>query len=98
MAWRMETLDEAFAAAARTRGVDAQGQPVRRVAAQGGEPLRDGLRRARPGEALLLASYSPFRQSGPYKECGPVFVGAASGAGALPTLETLLGEDGGYLA
>ncbi|UTH75895.1 DUF1203 domain-containing protein [Chromobacterium sp. IIBBL 290-4] len=97
MAWRIEALDEAFLAQARTQGVDAQGQPVRRVAANGGERLRDGLCRARPGEGLMLASYSPFRQSGPYKEYGPVFFGVEPGGTTLPALAALLAEEDGYL-
>lgn len=63
---------------ARVRdGIDDLGQPVERHIAAGGEPLRDGLRRARPGEAILLASYCPFTVAGPYREYGPVFVSAA---------------------
>src|SRR5688500_16816008 len=58
----------------RHQGTDALGQPVKRVRASGGEPCRDVLRRARPGEELLLASFSPFTQVGPYKEYGPVFL------------------------
>ena len=58
----------------RTLGVDDQGQPVRRLIAEGGEPCRDVLRRAQPGEELILASFSPFTKSGPYKDFGPVFL------------------------
>ncbi|AXE29879.1 DUF1203 domain-containing protein [Chromobacterium phragmitis] len=97
MTWRMETLDERFIAAARGRGVDALGQPARRLQARGGEPLRDGLRRARPGERLLLASYSPFRLIGPYREYGPVFLGAEPDLETLPSLDALLEASGGYL-
>lgn len=64
----------------RNEGIDALGQPVRRVvSATGGEPCRDVLRRARAGEALILASFSPFREKGPYREFGPVFILAAAG-------------------
>lgn len=59
---------------ARTLGIDDQGQPVKRLRAEVGEPCRDVLRRARPGEELILASFSPFAKSGPYKEFGPVFL------------------------
>lgn len=59
---------------ARTLGIDDQGQPVKRLIAEGGEPCRDVLRRAKPGEELILASFSPFAKSGPYKEFGPVFL------------------------
>jgi len=58
----------------RTLGLDDQGQPVQRLRAEGGEPCRDVLRRANPGEELILASFSPFVKSGPYKEFGPVFL------------------------
>jgi hypothetical protein len=68
-------LPQSFLDRVRNEGLDDQGQPVRRlVSAEGGEPCRDVLRRARPGEALLLASFSPYAQEGPYKEFGPVFV------------------------
>lgn len=66
-------LDEA-----RNEGIDALGQPVRRVTATGGEPCRDVLCRARAGEELILASFSPFREEGPYREFGPVFILAAA--------------------
>lgn len=60
-------------------GLDDLGQPVKRVVAEGGEPCRDVLRRARAGEELILASFTPFTRSGPYKEYGPVFVLANPG-------------------
>lgn len=41
-------------------------------------PCRHCLRDAEPGEAMLLASHSPFALPGPYREVGPVFVHAAS--------------------
>src|SRR6476469_6647243 len=58
----------------RDEGIDALGQQVKRVVAEGGEPCRDVLRRARPGEELILASFSPFTHEGPYREFGPVFL------------------------
>ncbi len=59
----------------RNRGVDHLGQPVRRfVSAVGGEPCRDVLRCAKPGEEVTLASFSPFNRVGPYREYGPIFV------------------------
>ncbi|HEX8950959.1 MAG TPA: DUF1203 domain-containing protein [Polyangia bacterium] len=39
-------------------------------------PCRHCLRDAEPGEALLLASHSPFALAGPYREVGPLFVHA----------------------
>ncbi len=74
---------------ARVRmGQDDQGQPVEVSVAQGGEPLRDLLRRARPGERIALASYCPFKVAGPYKEYGPVFVSAQASA-ETPVLDRL---------
>ncbi len=58
----------------RRDGIDDLGQPVKRVVAEGGEPCRDVLRRARAGEELILASFSPFAKVGPYREHGPIFV------------------------
>jgi hypothetical protein len=68
-------LPAAFLERARTQGLDDQGQPVQRMRSEhGGEPCRDVLRRARPGEEVILASYGPFTAPGPYKEFGPVFI------------------------
>jgi hypothetical protein len=67
-------LPAAFLDKVRTQNLDDQDQPVRRVIAGGGEPCRDVLRRARPGEELILASFTPFSVAGPYREYGPVFV------------------------
>jgi hypothetical protein len=67
-------LPELFLRRVRSQGIDDLGQPVRRIVAEGGEPCRDVLRRARPGEALILASFTPFTKTGPYKEYGPIFV------------------------
>jgi hypothetical protein len=58
----------------RSEGVDDLGQTVKRLEAKGGEPCRDVLRRARPGERLILASFTPFTRRGPYKEYGPIFI------------------------
>src|SRR5882762_6103055 len=58
----------------RSEGIDDLGQPVKRLVAEGGEPCRDVLRRAKAGEELILASFTPFSKPGPYKEYGPIFV------------------------
>lgn len=67
-------IPQRFLDRVRNEGIDDLGQPVKRVVAEGGEPCRDVLRRARAGEALILASFSPFSKPGPYKEYGPIFV------------------------
>jgi hypothetical protein len=67
-------IPTAFLNRVRLEGLDDLSQPVKRVEAQGGEPCRDVLRRAQPGEQLILASFTPFTKPGPYHEYGPVFV------------------------
>src|SRR4051812_22694522 len=81
----------------RTEGVDALGQPVKRVIAAGGEPCRDVLRRAKPGEELLLASFSPFEKAGPYKEYGPIFVLANESAEPVKRDAIEIGSADDYL-
>jgi hypothetical protein len=72
---RIAPLPQSFLTRVRFEGIDDLGQPVQRLrSVEGGEPCRDVLRRALPGEELILASYSPFAQVGPYHEYGPVFV------------------------
>jgi hypothetical protein len=62
----------------RDAGLDDQNQRIVHLIANGGEPCRDVLRRALPGEALILASYCPFTVAGPYKEYGPIFILASA--------------------
>ena len=71
---RVASIAPEFLERVRVQKIDDLGQHVKRVWARGGEPCRDVLRRARPGEELILASFTPFTQSGPYKEYGPIFV------------------------
>lgn len=72
--YRIAPIRPSFVQRARLEGLDDLNQSVERHIAEGGEPCRDALRRARPGEALLLASYGPFERPGPYREYGPVFL------------------------
>jgi hypothetical protein len=71
---RIIPLRSDFLEKVRAYGIDDQNQPVVRSFAKGGEPCRDVLRCAMHGEEIILASYCPFTQAGPYKEYGPVFV------------------------
>lgn len=86
MPWRIAPIRASFLQQVREQGRDDLGQPVEHHIAQGGEPCRDVLRRARPGEALILASYGPFSQAGPYREYGPVFV-LAEASDETPNLQ-----------
>ncbi|MDP3856323.1 MAG: DUF1203 domain-containing protein [Stagnimonas sp.] len=76
-------LPEHFLHRVRVDGRDDLDQPVERFLAEGGEPCRDVLRRARAGEPLVLASHSPFRQPGPFREFGPVYVLAEASGDAV---------------
>ncbi len=81
-------IPDRFLQRVRSEGIDDLGQPVKHVVAEGGEPCRDVLRRANPGEALILASFSPFTKAGPYHEYGPVFV--LANGGEKPQVDGLL--------
>lgn len=98
----LKPLPQDFLNRVRERGLDDQLQPVRRyVSTEGGEPCRDVMRFARPGEEVILASFCPYTQAGPYKEFGPVYVLASPSEeevqrNRLPLpagqVETFLGE------
>nr|WP_295769529.1 DUF1203 domain-containing protein [Rhodoferax sp.] len=74
VAYTIVPIHTAFVESAQQRDLDDLAQPVEHHVASGGEPCRDVLRRAVPGEHILLASYSPFALASPYKEFGPIFV------------------------
>ena len=59
--------------------VDAEPPTAVRRDAEGGEPCRRCLRRAEPGEPLLLLGYDPFTVRSPYAGEGPVFVHESCG-------------------
>jgi hypothetical protein len=75
--FQLHTLPPAVLERARSIGLDASGAPVRRIEAEGGEPLRCCLRNARPGDACLLFNFEPPLPAGtPYRELGAVFTHA----------------------
>ncbi|PHR73930.1 MAG: hypothetical protein COA66_02415 [Arcobacter sp.] len=74
MQFKIKSIESRFFKKVREKGLDDLNQRVVYLIAQGGEPCRDVLRRAKKGEKLILASYCPFKRSGPYKEYGPIFV------------------------
>ncbi len=82
-------IHSAFLQRLRDLGLDDQAQLGEHHVATGGEPCRDVLRRAQPGERIMLASYTPFTRPGPYKEFGPIFVMADSAEPAAPLPQTL---------
>lgn len=77
MSFIVTSLETPIANEMRTASRDAYGnalQPETQTAP--GNPCRHCLRRASPGERLVLFSYSPFETRNPYKEVGPIFVHA----------------------
>jgi hypothetical protein len=99
MSMHVIPLPDRFLHQVRNQGRDDLGQAVEHHTARGGEPCRDVLRGARPGEGLILASYCPFSRSGPYREYGPVYV-LAEPSGETPDLSRVplpVGEPEDYL-
>ena len=94
---RVAPIRRSFLVRVRTEGRDDLGQQVKRVIARGGEPCRDVLRRAQPGEELILASYSPFANPGPYKEYGPIFVLAEESSEPIRHDALQAGSESNYL-
>jgi Protein of unknown function (DUF1203) len=74
--FRVHALPAQLLARVRSSGVDASGNRVEAIRAEGGEPLRCCLRNARPGEALILFGYEPPIGDSPYREVGAVFAHA----------------------
>ena len=74
MIMSIRPLPDAFLRKVRETGFDDQAQPVRRLIAKGGESCRDVLRRARPGEEIILASFCPFDSPSPFREFGAIYV------------------------
>jgi hypothetical protein len=71
--------------------VDADAPTAVRHVAEGREPCRRCLRRAEPGEPLLLLGYDPFTVRSPYAGRGPVFVHERCGE-AGPGVEQVRGS------
>lgn len=76
-------LPSAFAERVRATLRDDFNRPVEVTIAAGGEPLRDQLRRASPGERIILCSYQSVPLPSLFAEIGPVYL-AAEAAGPVP--------------
>lgn len=76
-------LPSAFAARVRATLRDDFNRTVTITTAGGGEPLRDRLRRAAPGERIILCSYQSVPLPSLFAETGPVFI-AAEAADHVP--------------
>ena len=67
MKYKIKKIREDFLQKLRIEGLDDLNQKVVYLIAQGGEPCRDVLRRARVGEELILASYALLKKMVPTK-------------------------------
>ncbi|HKT01628.1 MAG TPA: DUF1203 domain-containing protein [Rugosimonospora sp.] len=75
-AFTIHALPGDVLARVRGTGLDVSGNPVERLTAGSGEPLRCCLRNATAGEELILFGFEPATAAGPYREIGPVFAHA----------------------
>jgi hypothetical protein len=85
----VQPLDEDFAGRVRSSLCDDFGRPVHAALAAGGEPLRDQLRRASPGESIILCSYQAVPLPSAYAEIGPIFISARREPPPRPILNGL---------
>jgi hypothetical protein len=81
--FHVHAIPAGLLARVRSSQLDASGNAVVAVRADGGEPLRCCLRNAREGESLLLFGYEPPIGNSPYREIGAVFAHAAPCAGPV---------------
>ncbi|MBI3886492.1 MAG: DUF1203 domain-containing protein [Opitutae bacterium] len=89
LSFQVSPLPDGFVARLRATGRDDFGRPARPLVAQGWEPLRDQLRRAAPGEPILLCSYQAVPLPSTFAEIGPVYVGATASAAPQPGRDEL---------
>lgn len=94
MTYEIHALPAATLDTVRASGLDASGNPVERVTATGGEPLRCCLRDAAAGEGLMLFGYEPPLPPSPYREVGAVFAHAEPCAG--PAADATRGYPDGW--
>jgi hypothetical protein len=89
VSFHVQPLSAEFADRVRSSLCDDFGRQVRATAAAGGEPLRDQLRRATPGEPIILCSYQAVALPSTYAEIGPIFISALAGTQPQPVLDGL---------
>lgn len=76
-AFRVSALDTAFVDEVRRTLTDRFGNSLTtHVDHEGGSPCRHCLQNAKPGDELIVLSYSPWAESHPYREVGPIFIHA----------------------
>jgi len=78
LSFQVTAIAPQFANRIRSGLPDDFGRAALRVVAAGGEPIRDQLRRAAPGEQLFLCSYQAVALPALFAEIGPVFISVES--------------------
>ncbi|MBA4137301.1 MAG: DUF1203 domain-containing protein [Opitutus sp.] len=76
LAFALAPLPPEFVQRVRATRRDDFGRAVEVSFARGGEPIRDQLRRAAPGERLMLCSYQAVALPSPFAEIGPIYISA----------------------
>ena len=79
--FKITPLPTDFAERVRTTGRDDFGRVVEVTIAEGGEPVRDGLRRVAPGERVILCGFQAVPLPSAFAEIGPIFICAKSEPG-----------------
>lgn len=69
-------LPDSFVQRVRATLRDDFGRTVEITIASSGEPMRDQLRRAAPGERLILCSYQAVALPSAFAEIGPIYISA----------------------
>jgi hypothetical protein len=78
LSFKVTPLSVDFAARIRRTHRDDFGRTVQAVAAKGGEPVRDQLRRVAPGELIILCSYQSVPLPSAFAEIGPIYICAGA--------------------
>jgi hypothetical protein len=76
VAFRIHAIDPELLDSVRAKGIDVSGNPVERLVAGSGSPLRCCLRNTVAGEDVILFGFEPVIPASPYREIGAVFAHA----------------------
>lgn len=89
ISFTVSPLPVEFGTRIRATRRDDFGRTVRPLIAQGWEPVRDQLRRATPGEPILLCSYQAVPLPSTFAEIGPVYICAVAAPAPPPWRDEL---------
>jgi len=72
--FKITPLPTSFVERVRATGRDDFGREVKATIANGGEPVRDELRRVAPGERIILCGYQAVALQSVFAEVGPIYI------------------------